>query len=269
VSAVRITGVSPTQDATLTLQVAPGSVPPPPALTTIVACPLTQSLQSQPPQGGDISHAPGYDCSASSTGRVAGDQTSISWLLPHSFQSTASELDVALVPNPAGQPAPFSVAFSAPGSTSVQASSGAPSPLPPTTAAPGPGDTTPISTSPTPFVPTALPPTGGGTPIPLFAAPVTPPAPLAPAPSPPAVNGVPGQLAAVHLPGDDRAHRLMAVIVLLAMAVAWWYAGGQPARAPRLLGAVGGGAIRPSGAALRVGGIGRFTRPRLGGPRRL
>jgi hypothetical protein len=99
---------------------------------------------------------------------------------------------------------------------------------------------------------------------------VTPPAPVAPSRSSGTATGGPAttRLAGAHLPGDDRAHRLLAVLVLLAMAVGWWYAGGQPARAPRLLGALGGPPGKPA-AAVRMGGIGRFARPRPSGPRRL
>jgi hypothetical protein len=270
ISAVRITGVAPGQDATLTLQVAPGSVAPPATVTTVVACGLTAGLQGQPPQGGDISKAPGYDCSSASAGRVAGDQSSVSWLLPAAMQATPGELDVALVPDPAGEPVAFSVAFGAPGSTSVQASSGPPSAPPPTTAPTG-GDVT--APSQAPFVATVVPGGGGGNPIPYFAPPAATPAPLAPAPAPASrAAGSPqlalGRLAGAHLPGDDRAHRLMAVVVLMAMAAGWWYVGGQPTRQPHLLGALGG-ASASQAAPVRVGGVGRFSRPRPGGPRRL
>ena len=66
----------------------------------------------------------------------------------------------------------------------------------------------------------------------------------------------------------------MAVSVLLTMGVALWYVGGQPSRAPRLLGSLGSASAAPAAAPIgaspiRSGGIGRFAKPRSGPPRRL
>jgi hypothetical protein len=77
------------------------------------------------------------------------------------------------------------------------------------------------------------------------------------------------------LAGTSRAHRLMAVLVLIAMAGAWWWVGGQPVPNPRLLGALAGGDTarastgtgRP--ANVGVGGVGRFSRPRSSPANRL
>jgi len=61
--------------------------------------------------------------------------------------------------------------------------------------------------------------------------------------------------------------RELAVGLLFAIIVAWWYVGGHTTRDPKLLGAVAG---RGSAAVDAVtGGIGRFTRPRTTPPCRL
>jgi hypothetical protein len=68
-------------------------------------------------------------------------------------------------------------------------------------------------------------------------------------------------------PDASRGERIMAVLLLLALGGALWWVGGQPTRAPRLLGSLGAGAavVDPALAAGNTPkGIGRFARPRLG-----
>ena len=264
ISAVRVTGVDPSKDATLTLTVAAGWVAPSPSVLTIVACPVAGTWS--PPAGGagDIAKAPGYDCTSASPGRVAGDLMSVSWLLPSSFQRTPGEFDVALVPNPAGLPVADAVAFAKPGSQSVHATIG--SAVPPVVTTPASTDvTTPPAPATGDVSPTAPP---SFTPSPVL------PAPARSAPATrPAVSGPRrGGLIAVTLPRTSRAHRLMAVIVLIVMAAAWWWVGGQPVPSPRLLGALAGRATTGtgnSGAVTGVGGVGRFSRPRSSRAHRL
>ena len=80
---------------------------------------------------------------------------------------------------------------------------------------------------------------------------------------------------AVAKVSDQRGQRLMAFLVLCAILSAWWWVGGQTARAPRLLGssAAGDGSAPAVGAdavnQANDGGIGRFTRPRTLRPKRL
>jgi hypothetical protein len=264
ISAVRITGIDPTKDATLSLKVAPGSAVPPPTVTTIVACPIVTAWQ--PPSGaGNISKAPLYDCSARSTGRVAAGLDAISWLLPSSYQPTPGELDVALIPSTGALPIPFAVAFQHPDANSVRASTGAEIvPTAPPAAAATPNPTVPASSS-------------SPGPVPAFTPPAAPALPVVTQPQVAATasrgNGGfgPTLLAGVRLPGDDRAHRIMAVVLLIAVAGGWWWVGGQPVRRPRLLGALGGDAdhAQTSDSAGQLGGVGRFSRSRTSSPRRL
>jgi hypothetical protein len=268
ISAVRITGIDPTKDATLSLKVAPGSAVPPPTVTTILACPIVVAWQ--PPAGaGDISKAPLYDCSSSSTGRVAAGLDAISWLLPSSYQPTPGELDIALVPNSGSLPIPFATAFQRPDATSVQASAGGDI-LPPGALAVAPA-TNPTSSA---IAPSSGPAnnfgTTGVTPT------VTPAQPPTTAAASQSTGGgsAPGVLAGVRLPGDDRAHRIMAVVLLIGVAAGWWWFGGQSVRNPRLLGALGGtpdagDTVDTSGATKQLGGVGRFSRARTSSPRRL
>ena len=259
ISAVRVTGVDPSKDATLSLTVATGWIAPSPSVLTIVACPIAGSWS--PPSGGagSIAKAPSYDCTSASTGRVAGDLMSISWLLPSSFQATPGEYDIALVPNPAGLPVVDAVAFAKPDAQSVHATIGSAVP--------------PAVTTPPPASPVATPaaPTGGDlsatTPLtdtPALPVSGTPP----PVPAGRITVRTPGRagLVGLSLPGTSRAHRLMAVLVLIVMAGAWWWVGGQPVPSPRLLGALAGdGRTNPSGGTGgtgSVGGVGRFSRPR-------
>jgi hypothetical protein len=73
----------------------------------------------------------------------------------------------------------------------------------------------------------------------------------------------------------SRGERLLAVLLLLLMALAMWWFGGDQIRAPRLLGSLGAGsaAVPPADDGDRArggnGGIGRFARPRTGKPTRL
>jgi hypothetical protein len=269
ISAIRIDGISGSADATLSLDVETGSVVPSPSLTTILACPLSSALVTAP-HGGDIADAPGYDCAEGSPGRVAGDNSSISWLLPAAMQISPGEIDVALVPDPSGLPIAFAVTFAAPGSSSVRAASGSAPLAPivtalsgarPVTAAPAPA-TAPLGFSGLPAVPSAG-----------FSAPAGGVASTSPSQTgTPSIAPTVGleTLAGVRLPGDDRFHRTMAVLVLLGVAAAWWWASGREERAPRLLGALAGRAPAVSvPASGRDGGNGRFARPRDTPPRRL
>lgn len=69
------------------------------------------------------------------------------------------------------------------------------------------------------------------------------------------------------LPKDKRLQRIMAVALLFALTAAWWWVGGQPTRAPRLLGSIGSSEAPPP--AIKLGGVGRFARARIGLPQRL
>jgi len=261
ISAVRVTGIAANQDATLSLKVATGWLAPDPSVLTILACPVT-SIWSPPAGGaGSVSKAPSYDCSSSSTGRVAGDMSGISWLLPASFQSTPGELDVALVPNPTGLPVASAVGFDRPDASAIHAAIG--SNEPPVAAVPPAGPVTTVA-------PTAF---GGGgapalsySPAPASSA-VTPPA--TPAASAPVRAPSQSGLILARLPATSRAHRLMAVIALIVLAVGWWWVGGQQVPSPRLLGALATGASAGAAAAGPVAGVGRFSRPRRGEARRL
>lgn len=264
ISAVRIKDVSPTEPATLSLTVASGSAPSP-AVSVILACPLAADWSPPASEPGDMSKAPVYNCTSSSSGKVASDNSSISWLLPSSFQSTQGELDVALVPDPAGT-VPFEVAFNPPGMDAVSAASGAPAEPAPDAAA-ATADTTPAAAPDT--TPAAAPADLG--PAPVFSdtgaglsVPAAPSAAPASRPAAPTFNPI--APIAARLPGDDRAHRIMAVAVLVLIAAGWWYVGGRPARGPRLLGAL---AADASPVAVRQAGIGRFSRPRTGPAPRL
>jgi hypothetical protein len=270
ISAVRIAGVDPTSAATLSLAVANGSSPPPPSVTHIVACPIVGHWQPPPGGVGDTANAPARNCSSPSPGKVAADNTSVSWLLPASFQSKPGQFDVALVPDPAGPAVPFAVTFDPPGLNSVQGPSGPPPPPPP-----------PAPSSAPSAAPSAAPPAApvAATPVtPDLSAPITPAPPVASASAPqtiqlqtaPSSTAQNAGLAGVHLPGlsDDRAHRIMAVALLLGMGAALWWVGGQPAREPRLLGALAGASVEPE-AARGMGGVGRFRRPRATSVRRL
>lgn len=269
VSTLKIDGVTAGADTTLTLKVAPGSLPPLPSTTTVVACPVHGSWTAPASGQGNIASAPAADCSSASTGKVAGDNSSISWLLPSSFQDTPGSLSIEILPNPAGQPAPFSVAFAAPDTSALQPASGPPAvPPPPDNTAVAPVDAGAPLTTPEAFpAPLALP---------NYTTPAAPAAPAAP--SAPARQQVTlASPALAHLPAvaDDRGHRVMAVVALFAIALAWWWVGSRPVRAPKLLGALGaassrvGPTLEPAPAASRAAGVGRFARLHTGLPRRV
>lgn len=225
VSAVRITGVSTTESATLTLVVAPGSVLPNPSVSTIVACPIVGTWQPPPGGVGDMSDAPRTDCSVPSVGKIAADNSSISFLLPASFEGSPGEFDVELLPGNTS-PAPFEVAFDQPGDSSVLAASGGPV----MTTVPAPPTTEPLFTHPELAVPSAvnIVAPGGPTPTAPVASPTTVALRLVPkrtAVAPPAFRGA-------------HAHRLMAVVLLLTLGACLAWFGRQEVRAPRRLGAL-------------------------------
>jgi hypothetical protein len=257
VSALIIDHVTPSADATLTLVVGFGSLAPPPGTTTLVACPILSDWT--PPAGGvgEMSKAPAADCSSPSTGRVASDMKSISWLLPASFQSSPGTFSIELAPNPTGQPVPFAVPFVPPGPNALLSAAGGPA--------------TPAA--PTATAPAVSAPLAGPADLSL---PASLPAPYVAAPTSRAAPGTPRitllNPAGVRLPGvsDDRGHRIMAVTALFVLAAGWWWLGSRPVRGPRLLGALANDAGRRAAAgAARTGGIGRFARVRHLQPRRL
>ncbi|HVM09888.1 MAG TPA: hypothetical protein VM345_15580 [Acidimicrobiales bacterium] len=69
-------------------------------------------------------------------------------------------------------------------------------------------------------------------------------------------------------PDASRGERLLAVALLAALGAGLWWVGGQPVRAPRLLGSLGAG-VPVDDTPVTRGGIGRFARARDGRAPRL
>jgi hypothetical protein len=277
--------VDGTVSATLTLKVhsfttgapeAPSTPagPPPspnPALMHVAAC-VTHPWEL-PSNGspGVWEHRPVYSVEDCVLGQFTPDGTTLSFFLTSDRQASTGVFDLAIVPVavlvdptvPQAVNRPFSVTFEAAGEDSLE---------------PGePED--PVFEEPEMPVFEEPPPTdfgggGGGFETPVFEPPstmVTPSAPPVPAAPVPRVRLTPRVAvpAAAQLPGDERGQRIMAVALLMALATAWWWFGGQQIRGPQLLGSLAAADRRPGRSVEPLGGIGRFARVRTKRPRPL
>ncbi|HET7654604.1 MAG TPA: hypothetical protein VFK42_16330 [Acidimicrobiales bacterium] len=240
----------------------------------LLACP-THSYWA-PVEAGAWSQAPKAECDAAGGG-VAGtastDGSSMTWKLTSAFEVTPGEWNVVLVP-PAE---PSHVAISPAGDDAVVVSGGTPVSSDAgfdggTTGGPA-FDEAPLdagSLSPVFDVPA---PSDSAFALPASPAPATSPAPAGPSSAPgaspaPVANGAGSAIpASVSIPRPGRAHRVMAFLLLAALAAVLWWFGGTPARPPRRLGAlVDGGVAEVDATDTGVArGIGRFRRPRDGG----
>ncbi|MGI8793716.1 MAG: hypothetical protein ACR2H3_11160 [Acidimicrobiales bacterium] len=223
-----------------------------PLVGAVLACLATSPWDSV--QNGRFDTAPTYDCAAASSVTIAGDQ--LVFELPRNLQMGRT-FDLVLVP--VGEQ-PFAMSITRPNDDSFVITN--PDELRGPVEEPVYEDLGPplTETGETFFIPPETF-TVDTTPLP------TPSTTIAPAPRP-----RPTQAAPVLNPfrkDASRGERIAAVSLLLLIAAALWWFGGQPVRAPRLLGSLGAKqlALVPVGAAPRnapVGGIGRFARPRLG-----
>lgn len=256
----------------------PGEVPhspqnPPsatPATVNIAACPADPWVPPANGKPGAWENRPRYsgDCVL---GQFSGDGSRVSFELRPDQQASEGVFNMAIVPaavvvapNVSTQPVnkPFSITFDPPREESL-------SPGEPDTGFPDDGedpsfdviDTTGDSGG---NFGVLTPPTATG---PVYVVPTTPPAPRAPAV--PRVNLPPRVAQPAVAPGDERGERIMAVSLLMALAVAWWWFGGQQSRGPVLLGSLGGEGRRPRRVGEPTGGVGRFARPRTTKPRKL
>jgi len=238
----------------LTLHLADGS-----ALTgaeEIVACPVLGGFD--PVLNGRWDARPGYEeeaCIFVAEPTAEGD--GLTFTLPATAASPFGDLGVVVVPLP-GSATPFSLAFDAPADGDLVVTGA------PTAPAPSPGSAMSGADSSPSY---SAPPSGS----PGFAAPATP---SAPAPVP--VESTSGEVAAppasldltpaADLPDGSRMPQIVAAGLLAAIGAALWWLGGQPERAPRLLGSVGGRAATAEFAVAAVErpvrGVGRFARPR-------
>jgi hypothetical protein len=245
----------------LTLKVVSGST-----LTNadIVACPTTSPWQAPTGGGpGPYDKAPSYSCANPVKATVGPSQ--MSWQLPTSIQYLSGIYDIVLVPNPTSKTV-FTAAFNPPDSSSVATTPGGQ--LASGTSGPQPTGLAPTDLSGNPVnVPTLQ--------TPSLAMPLAGPAAAPSIAQPPGSAGTysllpPSRLAkpASHTSSDQHQQE-MAVALLLAIMIGWWYVGGQSARNPQLLGALAGRTGLIVAPAARTGGIGRFARPRTIAPRRL
>lgn len=221
--------------------------------TSISACPTTRIWDGL--INGNWSTRPTYDCAAlSAVSSPTADGLGFSWDLPAAFQVSPGAIDIALVPS--GNPLPFAAVFSGPTDASLVLTN-VPDTPEETQAAldSAPALSYPTESSPSYDFGESL----GG--MPDIASPLTGVRPRRVLPAqrtnrfaPP---GVPLPLA------DSRAERTLAFLLLAALGGGLFWFGGQPARAPRLLGSLGHD--QPDGiAASAMAGVGRFARPRGG-----
>jgi hypothetical protein len=258
IGAVRYDSVPDGSDVTLVLK---SSRPlPPPQVFSVVLCTATTPWVGT--ENGVWSSRPSWS-STCATPEVASD--TLTWHLDSSYVDGG--LSAVLVPSAA---AAFQVTINPPDANSLAY------------------DAPPAEEEPAPAPPPVVeaPVESPVVTAPIVQEPVitTPPVTAAPRPriTPPTLVARPAASLPRPFKDTTRAERITAVLLLLGLVGAWWWVGGQPARNPRLLGAVGAGpAAAGAGAAAapvgtqsvttvaRLGGVGRFAKLRTTAPRRL
>jgi hypothetical protein len=237
-----------------------------PAGASILACQITGGWEAM--QNGSYDRRPPYDCNTATTGVVEGD--TVTFNLPAYLQHDPGAFDVALIPQSPQQP--FQVGFSAPTERSLTITS---DPLLDEALA-----TDDVPTDDSSYADlTADSGTFTGVDdlsatsyadsfVPSAASTATPHA-RPPVRRRPQLAVPAGALRNPFRKDAGRGERLMAVSLLLLIAGALWWVGGAPARPPRLLGSLAGAPSAPVDD-VRMGGVGRFSRPRPPGrpPRR-
>jgi hypothetical protein len=250
--------------STLMLTVASGGA----GTVAITACPASSGFK--PVQAGAWSDAPGYNCTAAAVeGAVAADGKTVAFALTPDFVTAGgSAVQAVLVPKPGSDP--FQVPFEQPGDSSFTPGAGAGA---------GGADTSPVAAASGAPVSSDAPlaDLSGGGALSGFdsgstlgnnavtGAPTAPPVAKRRAPR--------VQVASPVAVSRRVADRAAAVTALGIIGIAMWWLGGRPMPAPKLIGgaAVDGAAVdgsRVVPAAVPVGGIGRFARPRPNPPNR-
>jgi hypothetical protein len=254
-----------TVSGTLTLTVAANGVVGTPV---VEACPVISSWQSA--TGGQWDAQPKYTCATKAVGTFNTDVTAATFPLSSNLQARPGVFDLVIVPDPANQ-TPFSVQFTAPGGDSLTV-------RPAGSPASGSG-----SAPSAPALDTSSPSSSGPTGADAFPS-VVPDLGIAPsgAPLAPTGDATSSHGATTSTPvltfatpriaslSDKRGERVVALFLLVALGLVVWWFGGQPIRAPRLLGSLGDRDTPGDDAVfVRSGGIGRFARPRSHRPPRL
>ncbi|HET9732128.1 MAG TPA: hypothetical protein VFP54_05585 [Acidimicrobiales bacterium] len=274
-SAVQYALGAPEAVLTLTVDVANSQGTP-----QVVACPTTSPWSAGPDQS--PSAAPTYDCSSprSVKGQLSADGKTITFRLGPGQGSKDGGFSLAVVPDPTAT-SPFQLDVVAPKQDSLVAASPGP------TAASTSGDA--ALGAPAPDFSSGSAPDGssaalpsdsgagllgvGAVPLPGLAAGPTTAAP--PAQSPPAAAAGPARRTQARpvvqkaLIGGRRL-QVLGVILLVDAVGTMIFLATKPERAPRLLGSLAARrSATPLPAAVSLGGVGRFARPRTGPPRRL
>lgn len=233
---------------------------------SVVACAAMSPWEQK--SNGPWREAPTWRQDDCAPGTVTPGGTAMFWTLPATLQDGDGNYDIVLVPTfrppdprvPGS--APFMASFAVPDAGTFVAED---APEPETTTTSTVEEETTTTTEPEEIVEETDPfvsyevggdPGGSGTGVPVVT--TTPPRrqpTTLVAFDPPVPDFIP-------IP-DTRAERIMAVSLLFFMAVALWWLGGNPARMPRLIGALAGDGrpARPIPASER--GVGRFARPRV------
>ena len=238
------------------------------AVAHLSAC-VVEGDWDPPASGSGVwEHRPAYDPDNCVFGQFSTDGATVTFPLGAERQQSEGLFNLAIVPDPSYKDAdntPFSITFLPPGEESFMAGDPAPEDEEPE---PEPVfDTSPPESD---FDPGTFEEFSGSDETPaVFVTPTTIARRATPTTMPRVVLTPRKAQPAVALPGDERAERIMAVSLLMALAVAWWWFGGQEARGPQLLGSLAGEGRRPSRSAEPTGGIGRFARPRDRRPRPL
>ena len=252
---------------------------PAPSSAAVSACAVTSPWQ--PPTGGGpgpYDQAPAFDTDRCVAGKAAADGMAFAFALAGPQEARPGVFDVAIVPTPDPAPPPFALTYNPPGDSALQVNSGssgsqaaapvepAPVAMPAPTAAP----VSPPARSSNSFVapsPSASEPLASSS---VAARPAPAPAPAEPVVSLEAAPAASPSASAVATAHERRWPRVMAVCLLVLLAGALAFGGGQPLPAPRLVGARRVAAAhfvttpRPM-----VAGIGRFARVRTAPPHRL
>jgi hypothetical protein len=235
----------------------PGGIDP--AVGALLGCLVTSAWD--PVQNGRYESAPRYDCSSAASATINGD--AIDLQIPAGLVQNGT-IDLALVPTGSQ---PYSMSIDRPSDSSLVLTN-----VPESAAGEFGSEDFAFEDPLTTFMEGSgaadFSFDGGDS---LFSTGVTGAA--APAASPARRGGgrvaVPaGRVSNPFDPDASRGERLMAVALLLMMGAGLWWIGGQPTRAPRLLGSLAGRSAAVTAVATGVvgtaKGIGRFARPRTG-----